>query len=77
MLTVKEIVKDTKSKFSFAREGMLYYNVQINDETFQFPINMNDKEDVGTGVFLAEEKSIFFMRWIRKAVESNNFIKIK
>jgi hypothetical protein len=38
---------------------------------------MNDKEDVGTGVFLAEEKSIFFMRWIRKAVESNNFIKIK
>lgn len=77
MLTVKEIVKDTKAKFSFAREGVLYYTVEVNGETYQFPINMNEKEDVGAGVFLAEEKSIFFMRWIRKAISSENFIKIK
>lgn len=39
-----------------------------------FPINMNDKDDVGTTTFEAEYKPITLMRYIRKAIENNELI---
>jgi hypothetical protein len=33
---------------------------------FKFPVPI---EDVGTGVFAAEDKAVLFMRWIRKQRE--------
>lgn len=77
MLTIKEIVKDTKSTFSHACAGFLYYVVDVKGEKYQFPIDMNNKEDVGTTTFVNEYKSITLMRYIRKAIESNDLIKVR
>jgi hypothetical protein len=72
-----EIVKGTTSVFSHAIAGVLYYVVEANGTKYQFPIDMNDKNDVGTATFLNEEKTIFFMRYIRKAMDNNEFIEIR
>jgi hypothetical protein len=77
MITIKEAVKDTVAKFYYACAGVLYYTVEVGNDKYQFPIDMNDKEDVGTTAFVAEYKGITLMRYIRKAMNSENFIKIK
>ena len=37
---------------------------------------MNNKQDVGNGVFLKEDKAIYFLRWIRRSLDSDKFIQI-
>lgn len=63
MISIKDMVKDKKVKFSFYREGELYYKTE---DGFEFPVPISD---IGNAVFLAEDKAILFMRWIRKHVE--------
>lgn len=77
MITIKEAVKNTTAKFSYACAGVLYYVVEIGEDKYQFPVDMNNKEDVGATAFFSEYKAITLMRYIRKAMESENFIKIK
>ena len=76
MITITEAVKNTTAKFSHAIAGVLYYNLYVNDDIYQFEINMNDKNDVGTTTFFAEYKGITLMRYIRKAIESETLVKI-
>jgi len=49
--------------FSFYREGELWYRA---DNGFEFPI---PQEDMKGAVFKPEDKSIFFMRFIKKHLE--------
>lgn len=77
MLTIKEAVKGTVSKFNYACAGVLYYIDYVGDDQYQFSIDMNNKDDVGTSNFEATYKSITLMRYIRKAIEKGEFIKIK
>ena len=58
MITITEAVKNTTAKFSHAIAGVLYYNLYVNNDTYQFEINMNNKNDVGTTTFFAEYKGI-------------------
>ena len=61
MRTLKEmIVNDQKVRFSFYRDGQLWYETECG---FQFPIPI---ADTGTATFLAEDRAILFMRYIRK-----------
>lgn len=76
MITLKEAVKDTKCKFDHAIAGTLYYVLEVGTDKYQFPIDMNDKNDVGTATFEAEYKGITLMRYIRKAMDGENFIKL-
>jgi len=76
MITITEAVKNTTAKFSHAIAGVLYYNLYVNEDTYQFEINMNDKDDVGTTTFFAEYKGITLMRYIRKAIESETLVKL-
>lgn len=76
MITLKEAIKDTKCKFSHAISGVLYYIDEVGTDLYQFPIDMNNKEDVQTAVFESEIKSITLMRYIRKAIDNGEFIKI-
>ena len=75
-MTLKEIVKDNMSKFSHAIAGVLYYIVETSNGKYQFPIDMNDRDDVGTTTFVDEYKAITLMRYIRKAMENDLLIKI-
>lgn len=46
--------------FLHYQDGNLWYKT---DSGFEFPVPV---ADTGTGIFLPTDKSIFFMRWIRK-----------
>lgn len=78
MSTVKFIVSDNKvAKFKRAIAGVLYYQVACAiDCTYEFPVDMNDKEDVGTATFEAEIKAITLMRYIRKAEKDGTLVNI-
>lgn len=58
--------------FSHYEEGNLWYFVPWGDdldlgpERFMFPVPVSDAL---SGRFLATDKSVFFMRWIRKHLE--------
>lgn len=63
MHNIKDMVKDGKKvKFMFYRSGELFYKTECG---FEFPVPIND---CGNGVFLAEDRAMLFMRYIRKHI---------
>ncbi|MFY0656201.1 MAG: hypothetical protein JXR12_05525 [Neptunomonas phycophila] len=46
------------------RKGELYYSTDCG---FEFPVPVSD---TGDGIFLAEDKALTYMRWIRKQLEN-------
>lgn len=73
-MNIKDIVKDNKVYFLYACEGKLYYGVKVEDKWYQFPVPFDNIEEVGNASFLSEDKAIIFMRYIRKALDNNDFI---
>ena len=91
--SIKDIVKNNKVGFSFYRAGFLYYNVVVQthverlyDEmskqdtdymrftTFQFPVPISD---TGEATFLNSDKALYFMRYIRKAIQDETFVVVQ
>ncbi len=92
------INRELMAKFNRYQYGKLYYDVIINNSTFQFPIStiengptvntdesglsMYDQEtfllssDLGTTPFDNEIKASFLNRWVDKAIDNEEFIKI-
>ncbi len=66
-MTIKELVKNNTVRFVHYFDGDLWYEVVGQD--FQFPVPL---EDTGTATFLAEDKAILFMRYIRKHIGTLN-----
>ncbi len=76
-MTLKEIVTlPSEAKFVHAIAGTLYYRIITDDVIVEFPIDMNDKDDVGTTTFVASYKPITLMRYIRKAIDNESIIII-
>lgn len=76
-MTLKEIVTlPAEAKFVHAIAGTLYYRIVTDDVIVEFPIDMNDKDDVGTTTFVASYKPITLMRYIRKAIDNESIIII-
>jgi len=74
-LTIKEFVsKGNFVSFDSFRAGVFYYNVAhiISLERYQFQVPV---EDANGCTLLSRDKSITFMRWIRKSIENGTFIK--
>ncbi len=84
---VKKILYKTKvmAKFSHYVSGELFYTVEIEDNTYQFPIETIEKNediislssDLGTTTFSNEIRGSELNRWITKAIDKNLFIKIR
>ena len=83
----KELMKSkVNAKFSHYVSGNLYYTVELADGVYQFPIATVDKvfgssdfmlsSDLGTTSFYSEMRGSELNRWITKAIEKNEFIKI-
>lgn len=90
-MNIKDIVKDNHVYFNRLRNGIAYYNVvlpkvEVKDEltyvppvtaydidTYEFPVPLSD---IGDATLLATDKAIMFMRYIRKALENKEFIKV-
>jgi len=73
-VNVKEIVKDTIAKFEYAACGVLYYKIVGNEITCIIPVDMNDREDVGTTKFESEYKSITLLRYINKSIKNDSIV---
>jgi hypothetical protein len=59
-MTLKEIVTlPAEAKFTHAIAGTLYYRITTDNIVVEFPIDMNDKDDVGTTTFVASYKPIY------------------
>jgi hypothetical protein len=69
-----DIVRDNTAKFLHAVGGVLYYRIETQKMVYIFPIDMNDKEDVGSAKFEQEHKAIYLMRYLNKAIENNSLI---
>jgi hypothetical protein len=77
-MNIKDLVKDTKVRFLYYQKGELWYEVIKEAETyspttyteydrlFVFPVPI---DDTGDGRFLAEDKALIFMRYIRKYLQ--------
>lgn len=79
-MNIASIVKGNMAKFSFYRDGMLYYHVidsTTNTPRWLFPVNIMDKNDIGNATFPSDIKAITLMRYIRKAIESETIIELK
>ena len=64
MMNILEMVKDNKQvNFVLYRDSTLWYKTE---DGFQFPVPIND---VGNATFLAQDKALFFMRYIRKHLD--------
>ena len=63
-MLLKEMIKTGKKvRFSFYRDKELWY---VTDDGFEFPVPI---DEVGNATFMAEDKAILFMRYIRKHLE--------
>jgi hypothetical protein len=64
MYNIKDMVKGKNVTFTFYRSGELFYKTECG---FEFPVPI---EDCGNGIFLAEDKAMLFMRYIRKHIDN-------
>ena len=79
------------ASFSHYVSGNLYYNIIVFEELYQFPIATVEEdttgstftigqirlsEDLGTTTFEAKIKGSDLNRWISKAIDKGEFIKI-
>jgi hypothetical protein len=65
MESIKDMVKDNKKvRFSFYRDRQLFYRTESG---FEFPVPI---DYIGNATFLAEDKAILFMRYIRKHLKT-------
>lgn len=66
MSTLRELVAGDKLvHFQFFRKGELWYKT---DAGFEFAVPVSD---TGDGVFLASDRAMLFLRYIRKQLELN------
>ena len=71
-MNIKDIVKNNIVRFSYYRQGIAYYLVKVEATEYVFPVHI---DDIGDASLLAEDKAIIFMRYIRKAIKENSFLK--
>lgn len=64
MLSLKQMVSNNQVvRFTRYRDGELFYRTECG---FEFPVPV---ADIGAAEFLAQDKALLFMRYIRKEIE--------
>ncbi len=69
------VTKDNMCDFVYYRQGHLYYRVtRVNDNhwTYMFPVPISDLAEATVNT---EEKSLYLMRYIRKALEDGTLVR--
>jgi len=73
---LKQIVTGNIAVLSYVCAGVIYYNIDVEDVTYQLGIDSTDEEWKTTYLY-PTFKAITLMRWIRKAIENGSLIQIK
>ena len=66
VMNIKDLVKDKNVEFLYFREGNFIYRTE---DGFEFPVPLSD---IGSATLMANDKAIYFMRYIRKHIELTN-----
>lgn len=61
---IKDLVKGRTVTFEYYYDSCLWYSVDEKDFLFPVPI-----EDIGTAKFMAKDKAMLYMRYIRKYLD--------
>lgn len=70
-MNLKEIIKDNTVKFVYYRAKYLYYKIQFKNDWYIFPVPI---EDCGDASFNDEDKAIYYMRYLSKAIDEKSFV---
>ena len=62
-MSITKLVKNKTVHFVHYRDGHFIYKTE---DGFQFPVPL---AEIGTATLHAEDKALFFMRWIRRHLE--------
>ena len=62
-MNITSLVKGKTARFVRYREGHFIYETE---DGFQFPVPL---AEIGTATLLAEDRALFFTRWIRRHLE--------
>ena len=73
-MNLKAIIKDNKVYFEYYRANFMYYRVYDKNEEkmYIFPVPL---DDIGDATLLSEDKAIYFMRYIRKAINDKTLVQ--
>ena len=74
--TITKIVKGTDALLTHICAGKVYYEIHVEDSTYQLEIDSMEDEWKTTYLY-PRFKAITLMRWIRKGIENETFIQIK
>lgn len=70
---IKNIIANNEVNILFYRASIIYYGIAYKEINYQFPVRL---DDIGDATLMNKDKAILFMRYIRKAIESNEFVKV-
>lgn len=70
---IKNIIANNEVNILFYRAGVIHYGITYKETNYQFPVRL---DDIGDATLTNKDKAILFMRYIRKAIESNEFVKV-
>lgn len=78
MTSLKTLLQDNTVQFHSYRKGYLYYTIEDLHApgaiVYEFPVPI---ADCGDATFLAREKAIVFMRYIRQAQQDGIFVPLR
>lgn len=66
-MKLKELIQDNTVKFVRFKEGNFIYSIKGANGDFEFPVPLND---IGGAELKSEDKAIYFLRYIRKHLET-------
>lgn len=72
-MNITQLIKDNHVSFVEYRKGFFYYRIKEPSDNYHiFPVPL---DDIGDATLKFTDKAIYFMRYIRKAIEEGTFIK--
>jgi len=70
---LKDIIKNSYCSLKCVSKSYATYHLVYNDELYVFDVPL---DDISNSLLCQHEKSITLMRWIRKAIEKDELIKV-
>lgn len=70
--TVTQMVKDgNMATLDCCIGSNLMYNYVVEDLMYTVPVDVSERAEVGDATFNIQEKVMFLMRWINKAIKND------
>ena len=73
-MNITDIVRNNTVRFVRYRQGVAYYGVDVPAAgSYLFPVPL---DDIGDATLELEDKAIYFMRYIKRAMTEGSFVPL-